>query len=384
MAEVLNSKKFDVIERKYLEFILNENNIEMSSIVDSESAAKVGLLCKVQGMMFGTIRQLGETVDGMVCKLQLRLVDVQDSSVVWADNISALVEDPDFQNKVWELECTYRLKDGKDLEGVLQKLENAKFQGSFAYGSLSMKYEDVDALLFQDGGSCQREGILFENGDFVSGVITEYTNGKFVVKNHYGRLEVNDNKAVAALCCKPSGLEEAVLERFKARTDTIRLIMKNGDTYSGELKELKNLRWTIGNPYCTCSIPQDRMIGATYIADYRFSGEGYGITMRNGDTVTGEVIAFDDTGLIVDTSYGQLQVKGQEFVAAIRFSTAGKVTPQTLERQSSEPVAGTQTSRRSSGENWIDPVTGMEWIPGGCYQMGSAQGHSDEQPVHEV
>ena len=40
----------------------------------------------------------------------------------------------------------------------------------------------------------------------------------------------------------------------------------------------------------------------------------------------------------------------------------------------------------SSGDIWRDPTTGMEfvWVPGGCYQMGSNHGDSDEKPVHEV
>jgi formylglycine-generating enzyme required for sulfatase activity len=40
----------------------------------------------------------------------------------------------------------------------------------------------------------------------------------------------------------------------------------------------------------------------------------------------------------------------------------------------------------SSIKNWRDPVIGMEfvWVPGGCYEMGSNEGDSDEKPVHEV
>ena len=37
-------------------------------------------------------------------------------------------------------------------------------------------------------------------------------------------------------------------------------------------------------------------------------------------------------------------------------------------------------------QEWRDPVTGMAfaWVPEGCFQMGSNEGHSDEKPVHEV
>jgi formylglycine-generating enzyme required for sulfatase activity len=42
-----------------------------------------------------------------------------------------------------------------------------------------------------------------------------------------------------------------------------------------------------------------------------------------------------------------------------------------------EPVAGTA---------WKEAKTGMEfvWVPSGCFQMGSASGEKDEQPIHKV
>ena len=39
-----------------------------------------------------------------------------------------------------------------------------------------------------------------------------------------------------------------------------------------------------------------------------------------------------------------------------------------------------------AGDTWTDSVTGMEfvWVPGGCFNMGSNEGGSDEKPIHEV
>nr|VFJ57168.1 MAG: Formylglycine-generating enzyme, required for sulfatase activity, contains SUMF1/FGE domain [Candidatus Kentron sp. FW] len=41
---------------------------------------------------------------------------------------------------------------------------------------------------------------------------------------------------------------------------------------------------------------------------------------------------------------------------------------------------------KRAGDKWTDPITGMEfvWVPGGCFQMGSNDGRSDEKPVHRV
>ena len=44
------------------------------------------------------------------------------------------------------------------------------------------------------------------------------------------------------------------------------------------------------------------------------------------------------------------------------------------------------TSVTRPGATFTEPVTGMEfvWVPGGCFQMGSNDGGSDEKPVHKV
>jgi formylglycine-generating enzyme required for sulfatase activity len=49
-------------------------------------------------------------------------------------------------------------------------------------------------------------------------------------------------------------------------------------------------------------------------------------------------------------------------------------------------AANTQPTAQRTGKTWTEPVTGMEfvYVKGGCYQMGSTQGGSDEKPVHKV
>ncbi len=50
-----------------------------------------------------------------------------------------------------------------------------------------------------------------------------------------------------------------------------------------------------------------------------------------------------------------------------------------------QPVVTTPLAP-AMGDTYTDPVTGMEfvWVKGGCYQMGSRSGSSDEKPVHKV
>ena len=58
----------------------------------------------------------------------------------------------------------------------------------------------------------------------------------------------------------------------------------------------------------------------------------------------------------------------------------------TLEKKAVGAAPAPRPASPSSGKTWRDPATGMEFVfvPGGCYQMGSNSGDSDEKPVHEV
>ncbi|MGE4297131.1 MAG: formylglycine-generating enzyme family protein [Desulfovibrionaceae bacterium] len=55
------------------------------------------------------------------------------------------------------------------------------------------------------------------------------------------------------------------------------------------------------------------------------------------------------------------------------------------EPQSAAPPAPSPSAPHQ-GKTWTEPTTGMEfvWVPGGCFQMGSNNGDSNEKPVHEV
>jgi len=49
-------------------------------------------------------------------------------------------------------------------------------------------------------------------------------------------------------------------------------------------------------------------------------------------------------------------------------------------------LSGPVGAEPPAGSAWIDPTTGMEFVylPGGCFNMGAADGSGDEQPLHRV
>ncbi len=77
----------------------------------------------------------------------------------------------------------------------------------------------------------------------------------------------------------------------------------------------------------------------------------------------------------------------------IEVSAKGYVTDKrTVEMLASEDLQvdfaleEVKTTARQKGDTWTEPTTGMEfvYVKGGCFQMGSNKGDSDEKPVHKV
>lgn len=71
---------------------------------------------------------------------------------------------------------------------------------------------------------------------------------------------------------------------------------------------------------------------------------------------------------------------------AIQWRTGSKeadLKPLDLKDFKSDPM---MQSGKIHEPPWFEPVTGMEFVfvPGGCFQMGSNFGESNEKPVHEV
>lgn len=92
-------------------------------------------------------------------------------------------------------------------------------------------------------------------------------------------------------------------------------------------------------------------------------------------------------GIELDAGQYRIQVSKTDYttrIESIRVSVGEGIDLYVeLEKQA---VLSEATDAVSPGQNWTDPVTGMEfvWVPEGCFQMGSSSGEADEKPVHEV
>lgn len=98
------------------------------------------------------------------------------------------------------------------------------------------------------------------------------------------------------------------------------------------------------------------------------------------------------TRIGVAQATGRKQIPWESTSLMSQIYLAGQ-TPATQTQVSMAPVPGAKPVTESvsppsprQGDTWTEPTTGMEfvWVPGGCFQMGTNNGPSDEKPLHEV
>lgn len=68
--ELVNNSDFTVIERSRIDRIMNEQKLSLSGAVDTESAAKIGKILAVEGVIIGTIRITNNEVEYLARVIQ--------------------------------------------------------------------------------------------------------------------------------------------------------------------------------------------------------------------------------------------------------------------------------------------------------------------------
>jgi TolB-like protein len=81
---LVETGRFDVIERRLLEKILQEQKLGMTGLIDPESAAQLGKVLGVKTIVSGTILKLGRTQE-----INARLINVDTGSIVTAEKVEA-------------------------------------------------------------------------------------------------------------------------------------------------------------------------------------------------------------------------------------------------------------------------------------------------------
>ena len=102
-TEILRTYKYDLVERSQMEQVLGEQALGLRGVTDSAAAAvRVGKLLGVQGVIVGTVPEYGAKASGgaelVAMGINVRMLDVNDGSIVWSISDSAVSDQPTSQS----------------------------------------------------------------------------------------------------------------------------------------------------------------------------------------------------------------------------------------------------------------------------------------------
>ena len=82
ITSLVNTGRFEVVERAQLQKIMKEQQLGMTGMINQETAAKVGELLGVKVIITGSVIQIGNTYE-----VNARLISVEDGSILNAERI---------------------------------------------------------------------------------------------------------------------------------------------------------------------------------------------------------------------------------------------------------------------------------------------------------
>lgn len=98
ITALVQAGRFDVIERRLLEKVLEEQKIGLTGIVDEGSAAKIGRVLGANVVITGTVLQFKE-----IMEVNARIVEVESSSIVAAENVKSSTGAEKLEDLVFEM-----------------------------------------------------------------------------------------------------------------------------------------------------------------------------------------------------------------------------------------------------------------------------------------
>jgi len=104
---LVENQAFEMVERRELKKVLQEQNLGQTGIIEAESAAQVGEILGVNILITGTLISVGDTLE-----VTTRLVDATNGAIIGADSVS--VDDVDeLRDQVKELAGSIKRKLSK-------------------------------------------------------------------------------------------------------------------------------------------------------------------------------------------------------------------------------------------------------------------------------
>jgi len=101
MEALVGTRLFQVIERELLDRIIVEQNLQKADFMDPDTAVKVGKVAGAQAVVFGKVTEISTDAKLQV-SAHLRMINVQDGTILWTKNLSGEGVRATFETEAWK------------------------------------------------------------------------------------------------------------------------------------------------------------------------------------------------------------------------------------------------------------------------------------------
>jgi len=144
--ELVNLRRFKVIERSAIDKIIAEQKVQASGMVDDKTAVKLGRLAGADALVVGSL-----SVSGTSLKISARLVDVETGETLIAQDASANLNTPETVDPTVANVATMLYNELPIIEGDVIKVEQEEL--FIDIGSVSGVRKGTKCVVFREGES---------------------------------------------------------------------------------------------------------------------------------------------------------------------------------------------------------------------------------------
>jgi len=147
-SELRKSSKIKLLERNYLNKVLQEQEFSVSALSDTEQQVKIGILLSADYIIFGTIVNMGNSLI-----FSLRMVNVESGEIQWQEELIEKLDKYDYIGAYFANSILKALN--ADVEKtIVEKIEKKEEKGTEAIVRLS---EGIDAYDKGDLDKAEKE-----------------------------------------------------------------------------------------------------------------------------------------------------------------------------------------------------------------------------------
>jgi formylglycine-generating enzyme required for sulfatase activity len=218
VGSIHKTKEFDLKERVLLRKVLKEQNLGMTGAISAETAAKIGKLFGVKGIITGSVLKWGQTVS-----VTSRLIDTDNGTILKV----ATVKTTDIERIPNEIDSLALIIAGKQIEEKIQVKLHKDVKGKEPV----KPQKDIE----------EKTSIMIQNKVFVKGGCFQMGCGSWT-----GNCD-NNEKPVHEVC-----VDDFYIDKYEVTQREYEKVMgENPSHFRGDNNPVDRITWHNANEYCS-------------------------------------------------------------------------------------------------------------------------------------